>query len=162
MQNIEYKQNLDAFYSLSSAPKAELLREVYELETDGCLEALALVFTTKVLTFKANEDDDTITIRSGGAKEFGARRSFRKSRSPVWKSFIGKSFGWGWITVNQQGYCDGALLSFDGLTPGVLLEVVASSIKMSTVTSQSAPHEYGFQLSENAILHVRKAGVMGT
>jgi hypothetical protein len=135
MQSETCQRNLDTFYSLSSNTP-EVLREVYERESAQCRDRLVLVFTTKALVFKANEDDDTISIYSRKSTTFHKPGTYRKSRSGIWQRFIGKAFGWGWITVNQQGYCDGALLSFDGITPGVLLEVVASSIEMNWVASQ--------------------------
>jgi len=47
-----------------------------------------------------------------------------------------KSFGWGWLTINQQGYIDGDMLSFAGITPRLLITVVASSLKVSGIEGQ--------------------------
>ncbi|MGB9468286.1 MAG: DUF6334 family protein, partial [Candidatus Acidiferrum sp.] len=55
------------------------------------------------------------------------------SESEPWGSFIGKPFGWGWIIINQQGYCDGILLRVSGITQVMFLNVVASSIDESKV-----------------------------
>jgi hypothetical protein len=43
------------------------------------------------------------------------------------------------VIVNQQGYCDGAMLSFDGIRPGVLLTVVASALKVSAINELGDP-----------------------
>jgi hypothetical protein len=64
-----------------------------------------------------------------------------------WDRFIGKAFGWGWVTVNQQGYCDGALLGFDGISPNISIEVMASSIKTSVLVPQTAAHQSRVQSS---------------
>jgi len=53
--------------------------------------------------------------------------------SAPWKKFLGKELGWTWVAVNQQGYCDSVMLSFDGIVPTILLNVVASSIKVCTI-----------------------------
>ena len=45
---------------------------------------------------------------------------------PAWSRFIGKELSTGWLMQNQQGYADGALLSFDGVVPEVGLNVVAA------------------------------------
>ena len=51
------------------------------------------------------------------------------SNSQRWQRFIGRSFGWGWITINQQAYINDILISFGDLTPTLCFNVVASSIK---------------------------------
>jgi Family of unknown function (DUF6334) len=40
---------------------------------------------------------------------------------------------WGWITINQQDALDGILISFGGISPQVMLNVIASSIKESVI-----------------------------
>jgi hypothetical protein len=135
MQVEKCQQNLDAFYSLSS-DGAEFLREVYEREAERCRDTLILVFKSKLLSFVVNEDDDTLSVSCKKITTFDKRGLRQKNRSSTWRRFIGESFGWGWVTVNQQGYCDGALLSFDGITPDVCLEVAASSIEISNVVLQ--------------------------
>jgi hypothetical protein len=136
MQGEKCQKNLDAFYSLASED-SEILSGVFERETDECRDGLLLVFSTKTLLFEANEDDDTISVTCGSVTTSNHRSSFRPIRTAIWQPLVGKPFGWGWVTVNQQGYCDGALLSFDGITPSVLLGVIASSIEVSTVTSEN-------------------------
>ncbi len=50
-----------------------------------------------------------------------------------WKRLIGKECGWTWMALNQQGYCDSAMLSFEGIVPTVLLHAIASSIELFTI-----------------------------
>jgi hypothetical protein len=134
MKSADIQQNLNAFAALSSE-EPESLQAVFEKEVDGCREKLILRFTKKSLCFSAVPDDDTISVCSRASTSVH-ESGLRPVRSALWRAFIGKSFGWGWVTVNQQGYCDGVLLSFDGLYPGILLEVVASSILINVVTRE--------------------------
>jgi hypothetical protein len=47
-------------------------------------------------------------------------------------------FGWGWITMNQQGYCDGLLLSFGKVIfPQLVLNVMASAIEVGKIAKDS-------------------------
>jgi Family of unknown function (DUF6334) len=43
----------------------------------------------------------------------------------------------GYAVVNQQGYCDGLLLSFGDIRPKVLLQVMASSIEVKAISEVS-------------------------
>lgn len=80
-------------------------------------------------------DDDSIDFNI--AKTADLRVTSRKdaSESAFWKDSIGQPFGWGWITVNQQGYCDGLLMSFGGIEPLILMNVIASSIQLRQICS---------------------------
>jgi hypothetical protein len=133
----KYQTYLDAFYQLASEG-AEALEAVFERVTDGSRDLLVLQFTSKSLLFTTDPDNDTIGIdccRPAPAHEPGLSRI--NSERP-WKDLIGSEFGWGWVTINQQGYCDGALLSFDGITPSVILYVEASSLKVQRIPRQRA------------------------
>ena len=55
------------------------------------------------------------------------------SSSSFWRGFLGQPFGWGWVATNQQGYRDAVMLSFGGITPQVMFEVIASSMKMHRI-----------------------------
>jgi len=122
-----YQDYLDSFYALTSV-EPEILGIVYEKITDECREALALQFKTKRLLFTANPDDDAISVRCEDTPLLNSSAWMRLDAKKPWKSLIGTVFGWGWITINQQGYCDGVLLSFDGLLPTIMLCVIGSSI----------------------------------
>lgn len=110
------------------------LKAVWELFTQGCLERLILDFGSISLVAVADKDDDSIDLELTSAGDFHNAERVDASQTEPWKSFIGKPFGWGWITVNQQGYCDGLLLSFEGIVPQLVLNVVASSIKVARIT----------------------------
>jgi hypothetical protein len=120
--------DLDAFYSIAN----ERLAEVLLRNRKDTPEALGLIFETRTLLISANEDDDTISVAAD--ETLKADECTDLSSSGLWRSLLGQSFGWGWVTTNQQGYQDGVLLSFGGITPQVMLEVVASSIKMHRIT----------------------------
>lgn len=101
------------------------VRRVYD---QGSLARVILDFDHISLTIEArSEDDEVWTEEITAIPKVG----IEADRSQPWSTFIGKTFGWGWVTINQQGYCDGVLLSFDDITPQVMLNVVASSIKES-------------------------------
>ncbi|MFZ1140183.1 MAG: DUF6334 family protein [Candidatus Sulfotelmatobacter sp.] len=121
---------LSVFHSLGG----QSLRGVRQFYTEGSLEQLILEFEQQIhLTIVADENDDSIDIavsERNNPRNSGIDASYM---SP-WKDFIGKPFGWGWVTVNQQGYCDGLLLSFGSIIPQVVLNVRASSIKVGTLT----------------------------
>jgi len=76
--------------------------------------------------------DDTVDFQFADATNLPLDR-VDVSHLPPWKDFVGVPFGWGWVTVNQQGYCDGMLLSLGGIFPQVVLSVIASSIKIGQV-----------------------------
>jgi len=123
----KYQSFLDTIYNL--APETpEKLEAVYERVSEGCREFVLLRFTTKWLKISANMDDDTIAICIDDDAYADPSDFAQMDGSPPWGSFVGKVFGWGWIAVNQQGYCDSILLSFEGIEPKVLLHVSGSSI----------------------------------
>lgn len=69
--------------------------------------------------------DLSVQTQHGGGEEISNRQP--------WSDVIGKQFGWGWVTVNQQGYLDGVLLSLNGIVPEILINVVASEIKVRKI-----------------------------
>lgn len=117
--------NLDVFHAFG-ASEPQHLEEVYERLEDGCKITLILKFQEKCLIFSAEPDDDTISVEDSNSIDVSVYR--RIDSSELWRPLIGKQFGWGWITVNQQGYCDGVMLSFEGIRPRILLSVAASSL----------------------------------
>jgi len=75
--------------------------------------------------------------RLRGSIQYEITAAGRKALAPAagaWKKLLGKECGWTWMAFNQQGYCDSAMLSFDGIVPTVLLHVIASSIELFTIT----------------------------
>jgi len=117
------QEDLDAFYSIED----EHLSKVLWRNREDSAEALWLIFAKGNLLIQANPDDDTISVASGVMLD--ADDFVDLSSSDFWRGFVGQRFGWGWTVTNQQGYQDGVLLSFNGISPQVMLEVAASTVK---------------------------------
>jgi hypothetical protein len=131
---------LSEFQSLSG----QSLQAVWYLYDEGSLGELVLAFDQVQLRVVADENGDSIDIMV--AKNFSTPPELGTpdgSRLDPWKDLMGKPFGWGWVTINQQGYCDGLLLSFGGIIPIVILTVAASSIKIGTITFLGAHPSVG-------------------
>ncbi len=95
-------------------------------------ETILLVFGADALALQSDPDLDTLTISFGPLADVEDFTDLTGDRP--WSRFIGKPFFWGWLTTNQQGYTDGALVSFDGVLPEVGVTVVASSLETVLVT----------------------------
>jgi hypothetical protein len=110
-----------------------VLRDVYERTLEGCRAEIVLKWDGGYLLFRAESDTDSLEAdyREGAFAPSGDYRSLR-SASP-WRDYIDKMCGWTWLAVDQEGYCDSALLSFDGSIPCILLNVMASSITVFSV-----------------------------
>jgi Family of unknown function (DUF6334) len=107
--------------------KGRSLLAVEQIYEHRCLARIVLDFGEVSLVITAEAEDDSIGFCS--AKGSDGRAANATNAGPdFWKELIGVRFSWGWITVNQQGYCDGVLLSFDGIDPDVLMIVRASSL----------------------------------
>jgi hypothetical protein len=129
------QQILDTFYNFAP-DRPELLRGVRHVNGgDSASEILALLFDEKVLFLVAEAPDDTISVHADAdaLAQRAQREGIPVQGEEPWRSLLGKELGWGWAVVNQQGYCDGVLLSFDGILPNVLVQVVASSLKASAI-----------------------------
>ena len=113
------------------------LRSVWRVYEEGNLDKIILVFEQESLVIQADPDDDTIVFEVLGNSHRFADDWKDASSSEPWRRFIGKTFGWGWIVINQQDALDGILLSFSGIMPQLLLTVVASSIKENTIVEAS-------------------------
>ena len=120
---------LSVFHSIASLP----LQNVWQVHSEGSVDRLILDFNSTSLVISANEDDDSIECSAVNAPFVDEGCRLDVSDREPWKNFIGSSFGWGWVTVNQQGYCDGLLLSFEGIAPQVVLNVIASSLKVGAI-----------------------------
>lgn len=126
---------LDAFHSVDG----QLLISVSEVHEEGCLNRIVLTFERNTLTLAANTDDDSVELSVTTSSGKTPTQKVR-NRQP-WLTFIGEPFGWGWLTLNQQGYCDGVLLSFRGILPQLVLTVEASSFSVGTITRFQPPRE---------------------
>jgi Family of unknown function (DUF6334) len=108
----------------------QLLQAVKHRHTDGSLERLTLIFGSIALVVTANADDDSVDVKVASIDDIHNLGDIDASQLQPWKDLIGKPFAWGWVTVNQQGYCDGILCSFKEFIPQLVLNVIASSIKV--------------------------------
>lgn len=110
------------------------LRCVSRFYDEGDLDKVVLVFDHNSLIVEAKAYDDTIAFHVIRNQDNNSVGWVDASASEPWCRFIGVMFGWGWITINQQDALDGILLSFEGLRPQVMLNVMASSIKESLIS----------------------------
>jgi Family of unknown function (DUF6334) len=121
---------LDVFPSIGEAP----LERVQYVHVDGCLERIIFRFGPTSFVVLADEDDDSVVLWMANTHTLNMTQETDVSHLKVWEPFIGKPFGWGYIVLNQQGYCDGLLLSFGDIRPKILLQVLASLIVVSTIS----------------------------
>ncbi len=127
--------DLDAFHTIEN----DRLSRVLWRNRNETPEALCLIFEKRTLLIQANDADDTISVAVG--ETLKADECTDLSSSSFWRDFLGLPFGWGWIATNQQGYRDAVLLSFAGIIPQVMLEVIASSMKLHRIgLPQSIDH----------------------
>jgi hypothetical protein len=117
------------------------LRGVWRAYTEQCLDKIALRFDTDSLVVEVEPYDDTIVFHVISNKDLNMNGWIDASHSTPWIGLIGEPFGWGWITINQQDALDGVLLSFGGITPQVMLNVMASSIEESIIHRHSEKSE---------------------
>jgi hypothetical protein len=136
MNNQACQTALDAFQELSSREDLRLVG-VFERITDGCRDVIVLKFPDAVLALAVDADTDTIEVRCHDAASFDLADLTCINDAPPWPSLCGKSFGWGWVTINQQGYQDGVVLSFNGLEPSVMLNVAAASLGMYSIADRT-------------------------
>lgn len=129
----ELHQLLLEFHGINGHP----LRAVWRVYTDECLDKIVLEFEHNSLMVEAEPDDDSIRFHVINNADRDTNGWIDASRSEVWRDFVGEPFGWGWITINQQDVLDGVLLSFGGITPQVMLNVMASSIEESLIHHRS-------------------------
>jgi hypothetical protein len=126
---------LDRFHAVDG----QLLTSVSQVYEDGWLIRILLTFDQKTLTIAAQAEDDSVELSvTDSAQKTPADDVSDKQ---PWASFIKQPFGWGWLTINQQGYCDGVLLSFRGIRPQLVLTVEASSLTVGTVSRLQSPIE---------------------
>ena len=104
------------------------LHDVFEKIVLGCRDEIVLDFGDCFLRFKVDANTDTIAGRFHG-KAFAVKRGYRRiGATAPWKQYLNQECGWTWLAINQQGYWDTVLLSFDAVVPNILLNVMASSV----------------------------------
>jgi Family of unknown function (DUF6334) len=129
MKSLNHRSSLDAFHELD-CKEDQRLQEVLQCVENGCLNLIALKFTAGVLIFAVDPDADTVEVSYEEANAFNDSGLVHAGALAPWSALIGQPFGWGWVTINQQGYQDGVLLSFGGLQPSVLLVAAAASLRI--------------------------------
>ncbi len=115
---------LSPFHEVDGCP----LKGVWETSIDDDLESIQLEFEPGYLNIDVDRTDDTLNI--GISRERRQDSECASHRAP-WKQQIGKSFGWGWIGVNQQGFLDGVSLSFGSVVPQFSITAIASSLRLT-------------------------------
>ena len=115
-------------------PLSEMeLRSVWYVRVEGDLDQIILAFESESLVVKAEIDYDTIQLSRIPNSAIEQETSAEPVEG-VWSKYIGQKFCWGWVTINQQNYLDGVMLSFTGIYPNILLNVIASSIKVFEIS----------------------------
>jgi hypothetical protein len=115
------------------AQSKRLTGVVYRETDEG--EEILLAFDDEYLVFSCNIDYDTIHVKFETKHIVVDDEEF--APHPDWDRFIGKDFFWGWLTLNQQGYIDGVLLSFDGVVPEIGMNVIASRFEVLEIRQRA-------------------------
>jgi hypothetical protein len=125
-------QALDPLLSGFRLIDDQVLKTVWYGQEFDILDKIILQFEEMSLAITANGDDE-INFEAIPSQVINNLNFADASALNPWPAFIGKRFGWGWITMNQQGYCDGLLLGFESIIPGLIFNVAASEILMGTI-----------------------------
>ena len=112
------------------------LQSVHELVTDGCRQEIVLDWGDSHLIVRVDEDTDTLSARFQGHPFVTTEAYGNLGVCTPWDRQLGKECDWTWIAVNQQGYCDLILFSFDVMVPQILLHALASSIEVFETTGR--------------------------
>ena len=123
---------------LPERDKPYVLKNVFEKIADGCRDEIVLDFGDCCLRIGVDIDTDTLVIRFRSMPFRSTKRWVSLRTSEPWKKCAGKECGWTWLAVNQQGYLDTVLISFDGIEPNILLQAIASSIEVFTITPEKS------------------------
>ena len=92
-------------------------------------------FGYATLVVMAEQDDSVVYKIFSSAADSASVGGIDVSSEEPWGHFLGRTFGWGWVTVNQQGYSDGVMLSFEEVVfPEVVVNVIASSLTVGRVS----------------------------
>jgi Family of unknown function (DUF6334) len=118
---------LSIFQSISNLP----LISVSEKSSEGRPEEMVLDFGETCLIITANEEEDSLEVRA--AQRPDTAGFVNVSESEPWTRFVGKRFGWGWLTINQLGAWDGLMLGFEAAAPQIMLHVTDSSIRVGVI-----------------------------
>ena len=111
-----------------------VLKDVLEKTVHGCRDAIALDLGDCWLRIGVDINYDTLLFRFQSRPFKPTKRWVSLRNSEPWKKCTGKECGWTWLAVNQQGYLDTMLISFDGIEPSIMLQAIASSIEVFTIS----------------------------
>ena len=125
-------QALDPLLSGFRLIDDQVLKTVWYRREFDILDKIILQFEEMSLAITANGDDE-VNFEAIPSQAINNINYVDASALNPWSAFIGKKFGWGWITMNQQGYCDGLLLGFGSIIPGLIFNVAASEILVGTI-----------------------------
>src|SRR5688572_30472593 len=104
------ERSLGEFFLVEGHP----LNRVWQEYQNSNVRLLMLDFGAQSLLITSISADGTIRFRTSPKEEVDRKDYKDISETRPWVEFLGGEFGWGWITLNQQGYWDGLLLSFGG------------------------------------------------
>jgi hypothetical protein len=113
---------------LPSRDAPYVLGGVYEEMADGFRHEIILDFGECYLLVHVDEDTDALGVQFGDSSFKPSPACNKVSSDAPWCRWVGKECEWTWVAVNQQGYYDTVLFSFDGIVPSVLLHAIGSSI----------------------------------
>ena len=111
-----------------------ILKNVLEKIVHDCRDELMLDLGDCCLRIGVDINCDTLLFRFQSRPFRPTKNWVNLGNNEPWKNYIGKECGWTWLAVNQQGYLDSALISFDGIQPSIMLHAIASSIEVFTIT----------------------------
>jgi hypothetical protein len=118
---------------LPERDKPFILREVYERVQDGLRTELVFVWDHGASVLRADPDTDSLEI-AGHEEQYVLDAELQQiSQQNPFTVYCGSKCIWTWTAVNQQGYCDSAMISFEGLIPSLLLHVIGSAIRVFTI-----------------------------
>jgi hypothetical protein len=127
------KYNLDIFSNILYNGTNNIIN-VFEFIEDECLCAIKVCLSDKILIFSANPDDDTLKVDYSNEMSFETDGWRCISTDIPWINILGHHIDMLWITINNQGYCDGAIIGIDGLLPSIIMNVIASNICVFNIT----------------------------
>ncbi len=119
--------------------KPYILQDVLEKMVHGCRDQMILDFGDSYLRFTVDIDTDTLTSEFQ-SHPFRSRKGYESVQSAkAWKKHVGRTCGWTWLAINQQGYADSVMIGFDGIEPQVLLLAIASSLEVYVIVPAAKP-----------------------
>ena len=110
-----------------------VLKDVFEKIVHGCRDEIILDLGDCSFRIGVDINYDTLVFQFQSRPFKPTKRWVSLENSEPWEKHVGQECGWTWLAVNQQGYLDTALVSFDGIEPGIMLQAIASSIEVFTI-----------------------------